>query len=111
MSILGDYLVTTVAFGQDGLRIEYMEQRYQTEKGGHEQAVFLYDLDEAQVEMIEVIQNAFSELIEGYMTNLPDRNAPDTLPVERSQRAISDLEPHRSNTNRPDSERPPGAQF
>lgn len=83
MSVLGNYLVTNVSFGQDGIRIEYLEQRFQTEAGGVESAVVLFELDDEKVELIKEIQEVLSDLIEEFFANLPDRNRPDTLPVNR----------------------------
>jgi len=86
MSILGDYLVTNVSFGQDGIRVEYMEQRFQTESGGIESALVMTDLDDVKVAVIMEIQEVLSEFITEFMENLPDRNSPDTLPTNRFQR-------------------------
>jgi hypothetical protein len=83
MSILGDYLVTNVSFGQDGIRIEYMEQRFQTEAGGVENALVLFEMDEEKVGLVREIQAALSDIIEDYFANLPDRNPPDVLPNNR----------------------------
>ena len=92
MSVLGDYLITNVAFGQDGLRIEYFEQRLQSEAGGVESAVVLFELDDAKVALIQEIQAALSDVVDDYFTNLPDRNAPDTLPDNRFLRKPDDSE-------------------
>ena len=83
MSVLGEYLVTNVSFGQDGVRIEYLEQRYQTEGGGVESAIVIFELDEDKVEMVKEIQSALSWIIQDFFDNLPDRNRPDTLPNNR----------------------------
>lgn len=83
MSVLGDYLVTNVSFGQDGIRIEYLEQRFQTEAGGVESAVVLFALDDDGVELVKEIQDVLSGMVEEFFANLPDRNRPDTLPTNR----------------------------
>lgn len=91
MSIFGDYLITNVSFGQDGIRIEYLEQRFQTEAGGVESAIVMTDLDDGKIALMRDIQSALSDLVEDFFENLPDRNRPDTLPSNRFLRKKDDV--------------------
>jgi len=86
MSILGDYIITNISFGKEGIRIDYMEQRFQTDGAGLESGLTLVDLDDTKTAVIVEIQAVLSDFIDEYKENLPDRNRPDTLPDNRFQR-------------------------
>lgn len=87
MGVLGDILITNVSFGQDGIRIEYLEQRLQSEKGGVESALVLLDITDETVQLITDIQEALSDVVKDYFSDL--RKPPDTLPNNRFQRRTS----------------------
>lgn len=82
-----DPLITSVAFGEDHIQINFMEQSDQSQWGTLEQSLLL-NLEEDDGELVMDIQEALGELIDNYKLKL--RNPPDK--IERKNRFSRDEE-------------------
>lgn len=62
-------LVTGVAFGQDQIQINFMEQKHQTSNGSLDQTLVL-TLSDKDAQLVAEIQEALVEIIDGYWVSL-----------------------------------------
>ncbi len=86
--------VTSVLFGQDAIRLEFLEQRHQTDKGGIEQSL---TVSRAGYEgLIEDIQEVLVGVIEQFLVDL--RNPPDEIPVAGARARLRDRSTSEDNS-------------
>ncbi len=71
-----DTTITGVAFGQDQIQIQYLEQARQGTSGGIEETLTL-DMDEKTLRLTAEIKEALVEIIDQFKLSL--RNPPEQL--------------------------------
>jgi hypothetical protein len=78
MNGVPDLVVTSVAFGQEQIQINYMEQKHQTPDASLDQTL-VYTLTERDSRLVAEIQEALNEIIDSYWVSL---RHPTPSPVE-----------------------------
>lgn len=72
-----DLIITSLFFGQEHIRIDYIDKEYQSEKGGIESALTVSKEDYEL--LISDITIALADIIESFLIDV--RNPPATLPA------------------------------